>query len=540
MLNILEDLLHNNESEVVEFKEAKNQFDTDKLGKYFSALSNEANLQNKKSAYVVLGIADNKAIVGTTISDKVIDNYKKEIADHSSIGLSFSEVYRIEKEHKNILILEIPSAPKGIPIAWKGHYYARNGSNLTALNVEKLERIRSQIRSDWSAEIIPDATIDDLCPDAIAFARKQYKEKNSHLKDEIDSWDSITFLNKAKVCKKGKITRTAIILLGKPESTHFITPSNLTISWILKDRDNIEKDYQHFTCPFITQVNNVRNKIRNLTYRYINDDGLFPDEVKQFDTWLIREALHNCIAHQDYSMAGKIIVVENESGTLTFRNAGNFIPQSIEDVIEQDAPQEYYRNPFLVNAMVELNMIDTIGSGIKKMFIIQKNKYFPLPEYEFDNQKVTLKIIGKVVNLDYAKKLALLPELILSDIILLDRVAKGKEINQEQATILRNKKLIEGRRPNYIISSKVAVATKEKVKYIKNKGFNDEYYMEMILQYLRKFNVATRKDIDDLLIDKLPEILTDSQKKHKVKNLLQRLKSKHNIKLNNKREWILN
>ncbi|MBR0574383.1 MULTISPECIES: RNA-binding domain-containing protein [Pasteurellaceae] len=540
MLNILEDLLHNNESEVVEFKEAKNQFDTDKLGKYFSALSNEANLQNKKSAYVVLGIADNKAIVGTTISDKVIDNYKKEIADHSSIGLSFSEVYRIEKEHKNILILEIPSAPKGIPIAWKGHYYARNGSNLTALNVEKLERIRSQIRSDWSAEIIPDATIDDLCPDAIAFARKQYKEKNSHLKDEIDSWDSITFLNKAKVCKKGKITRTAIILLGKPESTHFITPSNLTISWILKDRDNIEKDYQHFTCPFITQVNNVRNKIRNLTYRYINDDGLFPDEVKQFDTWLIREALHNCIAHQDYSMAGKIIVVENESGTLTFRNAGNFIPQSIEDVIEQDAPQEYYRNPFLVNAMVELNMIDTIGSGIKKMFIIQKNKYFPLPEYEFDNQKVTLKIIGKVVNLDYAKKLALLPELILSDIILLDRVAKGKEINQEQATILRNKKLIEGRRPNYIISSKVAVATKEKVKYIKNKGFNDEYYMEMILQYLRKFNVVTRKDIDDLLIDKLPEILTDSQKKHKVKNLLQRLKSKHNIKLNNKREWILN
>ncbi|QVE20486.1 ATP-binding protein [Phocoenobacter atlanticus subsp. cyclopteri] len=205
MLNILEDLLHNNESEVVEFKEAKNQFDTDKLGKYFSALSNEANLQNKKSAYVVLGIADNKAIVGTTISDKVIDNYKKEIADHSSIGLSFSEVYRIEKEHKNILILEIPSAPKGIPIAWKGHYYARNGSNLTALNVEKLERIRSQIRSDWSAEIIPDATIDDLCPDAIAFARKQYKEKNSHLKDEIDSWDSITFLIKQKCVKRGKL-----------------------------------------------------------------------------------------------------------------------------------------------------------------------------------------------------------------------------------------------------------------------------------------------------------------------------------------------
>jgi ATP-dependent DNA helicase RecG len=59
------------------------------------------------------------------------------------------------------------------------------------------------------------------------------------------------------------------------------------------------------------------------------------------------------------------------------------MPQTIENVIISDAPELNYRNGFLVNAMVNLNMIDIIGSGIKRMFITQKNKYFPLPEYDF-------------------------------------------------------------------------------------------------------------------------------------------------------------
>ena len=41
----LEELLQKHEDEVVEFKEAKEQFVFGKLGKYFSALSNEANLR---------------------------------------------------------------------------------------------------------------------------------------------------------------------------------------------------------------------------------------------------------------------------------------------------------------------------------------------------------------------------------------------------------------------------------------------------------------------------------------------------------------
>jgi ATP-dependent DNA helicase RecG len=197
--------------------------------------------------------------------------------------------------------------PRGMPIAWQGHYYGRDGEELNALNIGEIEQIRKQQPTeDWSAKICETANLEDLSPEAILKARSAYKTRFSHLIAEIDSWDDMTFLNKAKVCIKGKITRTAILLLGKSESEHFISPSVAKISWILKDSHNLEKDYEHFSCPFILSVDKVYQKIRNLKYRYIQENTLFPDEVLQYEPYLIRESLHNCIAHQDYALGGKI------------------------------------------------------------------------------------------------------------------------------------------------------------------------------------------------------------------------------------------
>jgi len=225
--------------------------------------------------------------------------------------------------------------------------------------------------------------------------------------------------------------------LGKPESEHFINPATARITWILKDKENIEKDYEHFSCPLVNVAEQIGIKIRNLKYRYIKSGTLFPDEVEQYDPYIIREALHNCIAHQDYSLGGKIVVVENEDGWLTFTNSGEFIPNSVEEVVTTDSPEEKYRNTFLVGAMVNLNMIDTIGSGIKKMFNIQRRKFFPLPEYDLSNNKVKVTITGKVVDINYARKLAEMPNLSLDEIILLDKVAKQKMLSDEEAKSLK-------------------------------------------------------------------------------------------------------
>lgn len=531
------------ENEVVEFKEAKTLYDFEKLGKYFSSLSNEANLKGKRSAWLIFGVKDSdKSIVGSNFRTNTSDlhSLKAEIANFTTGRVSFIEIYEVNLAEGRVVLFEIPAAPNGIPIAWRGHYYGRDGEELNALNIEEVERIRKQGSiTDWSAGVIENATIDDLAPEAIAQARESYKKKNSHLLKEIDEWDDITFLNKAKVCIKGKITRAAIVLLGKAEAEHFINPAIAKISWILRDKDNIEKDYQHFTCPLLLSTEGVYRKIRNLKYRYIADGTLFPEEVDQYDPYIIREALNNCIAHQDYTMQGKVNVVEHEDGKLVFINSGKFIPKSVEEVVIADAPEPTYRNPFLVEAMINLNMIDAIGSGIKRMFNIQRNKYFPLPDYEFGDNKVKLTITGKVVDINYARKLASISDLGLIDIIALDKVAKHKTLNDHEISLLKNKNLIEGRKPNFHISATVAKVTGERAEYIKQRGIDDEYCQKIILDYLKKFGEGNRSDFDKILLEKLPDVLSEQQKLDKVKNVLQKLKGMGKIKLNDKRSWIL-
>lgn len=534
-------LVSNDENEILEYKEAKNQYDFEKLGQYFSALSNEANLMGKSDAWLIFGIKDDKSIVGTNFRNdtKSLHSLKAEIANHTTNRITFKEIYETELENKRVVLFQIPSAPQGVPVAWRGHYYGRDASELQPLNIEEFERIRSQIANfDWSIQICKDATIEDLSIEAIDKARELYVRKNPKLASEVPTWDNLTFLNKAKLCIKGQITNTAILLLGKSESEHFISPAIAKITWILKDKDNVQKDYEHFSCPFILSVEEVYKKIRTLKYRYIRKDTLFPEEVDSYDPYIIREALNNCIAHQDYTLGGKINVVEFEDRKLVFSNKGAFIPKTIEHVLLSDAPEEKYRNKFLADAMINLNMIDTIGSGIKKMFSIQRSKYFPLPEYNFENESVKVTIEGKILDINYAMKLASLPDLNLEEIILLDKVQKAKTLTIGEASILKRKNLIEGKRPNYYISSHVAQATDQKDEYIKMRGLNDEHYQAMILQYLKKFEKGKKADFERLLLDKLPDALDEQQKKNKVKNILQKLKMLGSIDPVG-HEWIL-
>jgi ATP-dependent DNA helicase RecG len=516
------------ENEVVEFKEAKNEFDFRKLGKYFSALSNEANLKGANNGWLVFGVENNHhQIVGTQYRNdrKDLDSLKKEIADKTTGRITFIEIYTINHKNGRVILFEIPAAPKGFPIAYDGHYFARDHESLVPLNLNELENIRGQIQIDWSAKIIEEATFADLDNDAIQVARQNYKVKFSNKAEEVDSWDDITFLNKCKVTRSGKITNTAIVLLGKEEAVHFLNPSEATIRWVLRDSVGNSKDYELFFPPLLLAVNKVYSKIRNIKYRYIKNGDLFPEEVYQYDPYIIREALNNCIAHQDYTKGGRINVIEKED-ELIFSNKGAFIPGSIEQVIEQDAPEEKYRNTFLAQAMFHLNMVDTIGSGIRKMFTTQALKFFPLPDYEIDNKKVSVSIIGKVLDINYASVLARDHDLTLKEIIMLDKVQKDRKLSLDEIIYLKKKKLIEGRKPNYIIAKSIAQKIGQKISYTKNKGLDNEYYRELIMKAIKQHKLLTRKEIDELLWDKLPDNMDDETKKIKIGNLISDLRIK--------------
>ena len=516
------------ETEVVEFKEAKKNYDFSDLGEYFSALCNEANLKNRKCAWLVFGIENRRhAIVGSNFRPhpKDLDSLKKEIADHTTNRITFMEIYEVtDFSEGRVLMFQIPAAPKGMPISFKGHYYGRDGESLVPLNIEEIERIRAQvITDDWSMGIVEGATLADLDENAIIKARENFKIKFPDKTDEVDSWDNISFLNKIRITIKGKITRTAILLLGKEESEHYLVSADAKIRWILKTIDNQNKDYEIFSIPFLLAVDKVFGKIRNLKYRYLPYGTLFPNEVLRYDPFVIRESLNNAIAHQDYTKGGRINVVEVEDDHLIFTNLGSFIPGSVENVIENNAPEEHYRNKFLAMAMVNLNLVDTIGSGIIKMFLAQKNKFFPLPDYDVSNEKVKVTIIGKILDMDYARLLAQNPDLLLDDIIMLDRVQKHKKLTVVEERHLKSQKLIEGRKPNFYVAKTIAQKTEQKAEYSKNKAFEKEKYFDWILKSIKEHGSMSRKDIDKLLWNVLPAWMNEVQKKNRIMNLIQEL-----------------
>ena len=515
------------ENEIVEFKEAKNNYDFTKLGKYFSALSNEANLCSKPYGWLVFGVKDNDhSIVGTQYRSerKDLDKLKGEIANKTTNRISFIAIHEVNLPEGRVILFQIPSAPKGIPIAFDGHYYARDGEELVPLNIEKIERIRAQAtKEDWSAAIVPAATLEDLDEDAIALARKNFKNKFPDKADEVDLWDNITFLNKAKVTSKGKITRTALILLGKDESEHLLNPADVKIRWKLMDELNNDIDYEIFGIPLILSVEKVFAKIRNIKYRYMQEGTIFPTEVAKYEPFSIREAINNCIAHQDYTKNARINVIEMPD-QLIFTNQGSFIPGNVEKVVIEDSPEEFYRNRFLATAMFNLKMVDTAGGGIKKIYNFQRARFFPLPDYDLANDKVKMVLSGKILDLEYARLLAQNKDLTLEEIMMLDKVQKKLPLTDFEEKHLKSKKLIEGRKPNFFISLKVAQKTGQKADYTKNKGFDKQYYLDLIIKAIKEHKDLTRKDVDDLLWTKLPDWMTEKQKKIKINHLLSELR----------------
>lgn len=535
------------ETEWLEFKEAKTNYDFNKLGQYFSAISNEANLKGKAYGWLVFGIEDKRrSIVGTAYrnSKTSLESLKLEVANRTINRITFIEIYELSLPEGRVIMFQIPAAPLGIPTSWDGHYYGRDGESIGPLSIYELEQIRRQgSQYDWSAEICHNATMEDLSMEAISKARVEYKNKHPKFAEEVDQWDDITFLNKAKVFINGKITRAAILLLGKPEADYHLAPAVAQISWVLKDAANIEVDYEHFGPPFLLSVNEVLLKVRNLKYRYLPNNTLFPTEVTQYDSYVIREALHNCIAHQDYVLRGKVIVVEKPD-ELIFVNRGVFIPRSVEAVISQDAPQEYYRNKFLADAMVNLNMIDTIGSGIKKMFLLQRRRFFPMPSFDLSNPElVKVSIMGKIIDPKYTQVLIENTDLNLETVIALDKVQKKIKLTDQELKDLKSQKLIEGRSPNLFVAAKIAVITGDKSTYIKNRAFDDKHYKRMVLAYIEKYGSASRNDIDDLLLDKLSDVLDEDQKRNKIRNLLysmsKRDKSIQNTGTARTPKWVL-
>lgn len=514
-----------------EYKNLKNSFCGDEKNDVISYVSAIANMEG---GHLVIGVHDKTLeIVGTDTYNydrqKAILRLTERCAKLSTEGLDIEE-FIADDTNRKVWVIHIPKHLPKRPVFAHNKAWQRIEDSLVEMTAERMSAILDEpifSDTDWSAQIVPDATIDDLDEVAIAKARKMFKKVHNRIPEaEVNAWSVETFLSKCGIMKNGGITRAAIILLGKYESAFKLRPAVAQVTWTRRDENKDVVDYEHFTVPFILTVDEILSRIENLTMREMPGGTLFPDTMKHYDDYTIREALHNCIAHQDYTMQQRINFVENPT-YLFYSNAGNFIPGTLENALANEEPQAYFRNECLCRAMVDFNMIDTVSRGIKKMFNEQWRRHFPMPDYDIDaeNRKVSVRIYGNEINEQYTNLLKTNKSLTLWDCISLDSIQKGRSIHEEIAQNLLSRGLIEGETPNYTISLGIAKATRQLQDYTKQKGLDKEKIKQMVLQYLKNAGSegAKRDGIYEYVKDVLPQAKTREQQLRLLGDMLNAL-----------------
>ena len=181
--------------------------------------------------------------------------------------------------------------------------------------------------------------------------------------------------------------------------------------------------------PFLLTTTQVLYKIRNYPFKIYPRNSLIPTEGMKYDEESILESLHNCIAHQKYGQNARIIVMEREN-ELEFINRGGFYNGKPEDYALGNKVPDDYRNPFLVQAMANIKMIDTEGFGIHKLYVKQKERYLPMPDYDkSDADHVVLTLPGTIIDEDYS-------------LILLENTDRGLNDKKHKEQFDRYKKAI--------------------------------------------------------------------------------------------------
>ena len=526
-----------------EFKNLKNDFnghEKDDVISYVSALA------NMEGGHLVVGVVDKTLeIVGTDTYNYNVQKARlrliSQCANLPSEGLLVEE-FVTSDTNKTVWVIHVPKHLKRQPVYAHNKAWQRLDDSLIEMTDSRRNAIleeRDDTAFDWTAEAIDGATIENLDSDAIQKAREGYKQRFPELAKECDGWSDKVFLDKAGLTVGGKVTRTTLLLVGK-ETAAYKLNHIAQIVWKCFQDGQVFGDI--YTIPFVLTTTELLHRIRNYRFKIYPKNSLIPAEVWKYDTESILEGMHNSIAHQNYEKGARIIVTEDKD-SLKFQNDGTFFEGDYTQYITGEKTPKSYRNPALVKAMVNIKMIDTQGYGIHKMFVSQKERFLPMPDYDLSTtDEVVLNMPGTIIDENYSLMLLANQDLSLTDAVLLDQVQKGKTISQEAVAMLRKRKLIEGRLPHIYVAKNIAQVTDQKVEYSKHKGLADRKCEALLLESLKDHGSLTKQEIVRLLWDLLPDQLEDKQKNTKVYNILRKLREAGkivNITVGNKSVWSL-
>lgn len=496
----------------------------ERIGQYLSALANSARLAGRPAGYLIFGVTDGTHEVKGTNFDPGRTKVKGQdlvpwLARNLRPDPGF-EVEVVDHPAGRVVVFRVGPA-RGQPVRFRETAYVRIGASTTELSRHPArEKEIWTADADWSAEACEGVTLADLHPEALADARRRFAGRRPDQADAVSGWDDSTFLGKARLLDRGEITNTAVLLLGRREAADRLWPARVSqISWRLKDTRDLPVAFENLYPPLLFAADRVLKKIRVLKVPFLPNGTLSPREPDQYHDWVLRECLHNAIAHQDYLRGGRIFVTEYHD-RVTVSNLGRFLPGDVETVIRLNVPYSY-RNPFLAQAMVELGLMEVQGGGILRMFEIQRQRCFALPDYDLSRpDEVAVSVPGRIIDENYSRLLYDRPDLPLGDVLLLDRVQKSLPISRQDQERLAADGLVTAPPAAPTIPGPARDPGTQRDRRAEIR----ERQRDRVFALIAERGPVGRAEIEAALTAELPDGLSETQKRTLVTNLIQELR----------------
>ncbi|MCG2778379.1 MAG: putative DNA binding domain-containing protein [Desulfobacterales bacterium] len=510
-VNQLERIMTSKEGESLEFKEAKNTYDFEKLVKYCAALANEGG------GKVVLGVTDNRprCVVGSQ-AFKQPERTRASLIERLHLNIDFSVVNHPDGR---VLIFHVPEHPIGNPIKYKGIYWHRQGDSLIAMSEDRLRGIFAEAGHDFSADICSAASMDDLDREAIENFRNRWMDKSRS--SSLTTLSPEQLLNDAEALIDGNLTYASLILFGTRKAMgRHLAQAEVVFEYRASDASGSAQQRVEFRQGFFSfydelwNLINLRNDIQHF------QSGLFVLDIPTFSERVVREAVLNAISHRDYQLGGNIFVRQYPR-RLVLESPGGF-PLGIneQNILDRQLP----RNRRIADIFAKCGLVERSGQGMNLMFELSIKESKSTPDFTgTDQYQVVLTLNGEVRDprfLQFLEKVGreTLELFSTSDFLLLDHIHRERRVPdqlQNRLQSLLEKGVVErfgrGRGVKYILSRRYYKMVDEKGAYTRKKGLDRETNKALLLKHIKE-NRGSGSRFSELT-QVLPALSNDQVKK---------------------------
>ena len=343
---VIDNLLRQNESDVLEFKE---KYSPEVIAKNVTAML------NNRGGDILVGITDDKRVVGIDNGvniGKLLNKLLSEIAPSAPI-----DVQLVEYNGKNILMIRVWEGSQK-PYSYKGTIYQKIGSHGKSLS--KILSDRKDADINWERMPLLGADLSDLDMEEVKKTVNQLQESGASTTNDTEE-----FLINNGLIQNGNITNACALLYAKNPS-RFYTQSVIRLSVFSSESSSDLVEARNYSGNIFKNAEAIFLFFDEYYKKSIVIDAPRRTEKWNYPRIAVREGVMNAIVHRDYSFYQGFLHIQVYPTHLDILNYGTMEPivsYATKGILEYSM----LRNPDIAYQCYYRKLIEMRGTGIMRM-----------------------------------------------------------------------------------------------------------------------------------------------------------------------------